>query len=333
MWEELRDQRIFITGGTGFFGVWLLESFISANTRLNLNAEAYVLTRDKSLVSKKHPHLFENTALRFLEGDVSDFKFPQGDFSHIIHAATESSMSLNENNPVMMWDTIVQGTKNLLEFALHCKAKHFLLVSSGAVYGGQPSNITNLAENYPCQPKLEDFGSAYAVGKLAAENLCCLYSKQYGLNVKIARCFAFIGPYLPLDGHFAIGNFIRDGLKGGPIIVNGDGAPYRSYLYVAELVTWLWTILFRGATARSYNVGSDVAYTIAELAHIVAKSFSPVRNVTVMKAQNISFAVNRYVPDISRVWEELGLAQKMNLEQSIQSTISWYSNLGQTNAN
>src|SRR3989338_5238858 len=111
LWEELRDQQIFITGGTGFFGCWFLESFVLANRKLNLNASAVVLTRDKNKFSVKHPHLFQDSALFFIEGDIRTFDFPNGSFSHVIHAATDASAHLNETNPILMWDTIVQGTK------------------------------------------------------------------------------------------------------------------------------------------------------------------------------------------------------------------------------
>lgn len=324
LWEELRDQRIFITGGTGFFGCWLLESFMWANLKLNLNASAVVLTRNISSFSKKYPHLMGHSALHFHEGDVRSFDFPNGKYSHIIHAATEASAQLNESHPLLMLDTIIAGTKHTLEFARYCKTKRFLFTSSGAVYGKQPPEIKHLTENYPCQLTLNDAKSAYAIGKYTAEHMSCLYAQQHELDVKIARCFAFVGPYLPLDIHYAIGNFIRDGLNGGPILVNGDGTPYRSYLYAADLAIWLWTILFRGLTARPYNIGSNEAITIADLAYLVTSCFEPSLQVRIMKTPSTDKLPERYVPDITRARNELGLIPQISLVNGIHATKQWY---------
>ena len=325
VWEELRNQRIFITGGTGFFGCWLLESLIWANEKLNLNINATVLTRSKSAFAEKCPHLVNQPALHFLEGDVRNFSFPDGQYSHVIHAATEASANLNLNQPLLMLDTILQGSRHTLEFAKNCGTKRFLYVSSGAVYGKQPHDLTHTPEDRACHLDPTNPASAYGIGKATAEHMSCLYGNQYGFEVKIARCFAFIGPHLPLDGTYAIGNFIRDGLHGGPIVVGGDGTPYRSYLYAADLAAWLWTILIRGTHGRPYNVGADTDYTISEIAEIVANCFHPAPEIKRMKAPLDNQLSERYVPDITRIGMELQLTPHVSLERAIQLTKQWHS--------
>jgi len=327
LWEELRGRRLFITGGTGFFGCWLLESFVWANDKLKLNAEAHVLARNPSVLQKKASHLANHPSVHLHAGDVRSFAFPEGEFSHIIHAATEASASLNNENPLLMLDTIVEGMRRTLEFARCCGAQKFLLISSGAVYGKQPPDITHILEDYNGAPDMQDPRSAYGEGKRLAELLCAVYSKQYDIETKIARCFAFVGPYLPLDKHFAIGNFIRDGLRGGLIRINGDGTPYRSYLYAADLAIWLWTILVRGKSCRPYNIGSERDITIAALAQTVAGCYqSPVKVAIIGKPMKGQLA-ERYVPSTHRARTELRLSEAIDLKESILRTIHWHKTL------
>lgn len=323
IWEEIRGKRLFITGGTGFFGCWLLESFAWANKELGLNSNAVVLTRDYVAFKKKAPHLANNPAIQFHIGDVKNFDFPKGEFTHIIHLASASAAGKFHNeDPLSRFDAIVEGTRHVLDFAVQCNTENFLYTSSGNIYGKQPSNITHISEDYCGAPEPDDSNAALGVGKRAAEFLCMTYSQKYGIETKIARCFSFVGPYLQLDIHYAIGNFIRDGLNGGPILINSDGTAIRSYLYATDLIIWLWTILFKGKSCFHYNVGSEDAITIAELANIVAQCFKKPIEVRIAKSSTPDSPPDRYVPSTKRAQMNLGLRQIVNLRTAIERTIS-----------
>jgi dTDP-glucose 4,6-dehydratase len=283
LWDELRGKRLFITGGTGFIGSWLLDTFAYANERLCLNASAVVLTRGQHA---------DRPGVSFHVGDVRTFDFPAGEFPFVIHGAVESSTDAWADN---QFTVIAKGTQHTLDFAKQAGTERFLFLSSGAVYAGM---------------------SAYAEGKRAGEVMC-----EYAhIPATIARLFCFVGPYQPLDSHFAIGNFIRDGLAGGPIRVKGDGTSQRSYLYAADLAIWLWTILLRGAPGQPYNVGSEEVVTIAELARQVGEAFQSTVKVEMEPGQVSS----RYIPPSVAGATQLGLRQWIGLDDAIDRTIRWH---------
>ena len=320
VWESLRGKKIFLTGGTGFIGKWLTESFLHANERLSLGASMHVLSRDPNAFLSGYPWLSDRIDLRWVAGDVRSFTFPRGAFSHIVHAATSSS---DPAPPMETFDTIVQGTRRVLDFSRHVRASRFLFLSSGAVYGRQPSSIERIPESYIGAPMTTLSHSAYGEGKRAAEWLVFEFGHRYGISASVARCFAFVGPYLPLDRHYAIGNFIRDALSGGPIRIDADGSPFRSYLYAADLAVWIWTILLKGQSNEPYNVGSDMSLTIKELAAFVAKNMPTPLDVLVAQSSVPGAPAERYVPSIEKARTQLGLDVWTSLDQSIRKTLDW----------
>jgi nucleoside-diphosphate-sugar epimerase len=320
-WRALRGARLFITGGTGFFGRWLLGSIAAANARLRTGINATVLARDPAAFLARAPQFAREPFLHWHAGDVRDFPFPEGAYSHVIHAAAPTGAAFVEDKPQETFDTIVDGTRRVLEFAALRGVTHLLNVSSGAVYGRQPPTLERVPETYTGAPGAEP-ASAYAEGKRAAELLCIGAGGSGGLRPAIARCFAFVGPHLPLDTHFAIGNFIRDALNGGPIVVSGDGTPLRSYLHAADLVPWLIAVLVRGAPGRPYNVGGDVAVSIADLARKVARIAGHGTAVTIRGTPS-GAPPSRYVPSVERAREELHVSVGIALDGAIERTLHW----------
>jgi nucleoside-diphosphate-sugar epimerase len=323
-WSELRGQRLFITGGTGFIGRWLVESFLWANERLNLRASICILTRDAQAFLRQAPQLESNAAISFLQSDIASFSFPDGSFSHVIHAAGDAVGWRRPGEEEVAQQTLIEGTRRTLEFAANAKAQKFLLLSSGAVYGRFAAGLTRMAEERLESGQCEPPASVYGKSKLVAERLVSSLAPP-GLEVKIARGFSFIGPYLPLDGEFAAGNFIRDGLRGGPIRIKGDGTPVRSFLYAADMAAWLWIILSRGRSSRPYNVGSDSAVTIAELARLVSETFPHRPQVEIGKNLLPESSWECYVPDVNRTVSELDVVETTGLREGIKKTVSFLS--------
>jgi nucleoside-diphosphate-sugar epimerase len=327
IWESFRGKSIFLTGGTGFFGKWLLESFIYVNEKLALNAKITTLTRNPEGFLMQYPFYKEHdNTVQFVKGDILNYDFSFDEkFQFIIHAATAASEVLNKSNPLLMMDTITIGTRKVLDFAITQPIEGFLFISSGAIYGKQPWNVSNIKEEDSFKVDINNPNTAYAEGKRIAELYCSTYFYKKSLPVKIARCFAFVGPYLPLDTHFAIGNFISNVLNNEDIIIKGDGSTIRSYMYASDLMVWLWSILSKGEINQSYNVGSDEAISIKELVEKII-SITDTKVEAKIKGLPIQYEnIDIYCPDIKKSMK-LNLAKKVNLNDAILKTLIYYKN-------
>lgn len=323
LWTEFRHQRLFITGGTGFFGCWLLESFLAIQKELALKATVTVLTRNPDAFSRRVPHLAKNPAVTLIAGDVKSFRFPAGEFAYVIHAATDVAVAGPEVDPLIRLSSIRRGTARTLEFAATHGTRKFLLTSSGSVYGPQPEHLSHIPEDYWAERLPLNPASAYAEGKRLSEMMCAEYAERTSLEIKIARCFAFAGPYLPLNANFALGNFVRDVINGKDILVQSDGTATRSYLYAGDLAIWLWTIFSRAPSMQPFNVGSEDEVSIAELAHQVIATLNPTLRVHFLKQSDPLVPRMRYVPSTLKARNLLGLRQGIDLKEIIRRTAEW----------
>ena len=303
MLAELNGRRVFLTGGTGFFG----KSILDMVKKGALPAmELLVLSRDPEKFLKENEEFSGLPGVRFVKGDVRDFSFPAGHFDCILHAAAPALTGLP---PGVSRSIILEGTARVLDFARICGAEKLLFVSSGAVYGRFPSGCLRIPETAPCAPVTE-----YGIAKLEAEKMCL----DSPLSTVIARCFAFAGPRLNLDIHFAFGNFLRDALAGREIEIRGDGTPYRSYLYADDLVEWLFTLLVRGTPGMICNVGSPEEIRISELARRIAGAFTPAPEVRILGRPLPGAPPERYVPDVTLAERKLGLKPRIGLAEAIE---------------
>jgi dTDP-glucose 4,6-dehydratase len=319
MFESLSGASILITGATGWFGVWLLDLLCTADDMLQLGVRVVAVSREPSRFMERYRGFAGDPRITWIKADVRQLEASGGGFSHIIHGATDTSMSSADDASLQLFDTILDGTRRVIA-AAGPQCKSVLLLSSGAVYGPAREGSVHFAEAEPGGPDPSSVKSTYAEGKRAAEQLGAIAAAM-GVPIRIARCFAFVGPHMPFDKHFAIGNFIADAVRGRPIRVKSDGLPQRSYLYMTDLMAALLLILTNGSIGKPYNVGSDLAVTIGQLAHCVDR---------VVGGQGVSMEGaasdprDRYVPDITRLKTELEFVPEVPLEAAIARTAAWY---------
>jgi nucleoside-diphosphate-sugar epimerase len=321
---RLLGKRLFITGGTGFLGTWLIETLAWFNTQCDRSCQIDVLTRHPEKFAKKVPHLAERSDIHLLAGDVQRFDYPDRAYDFIIHAAAPADPGALQRESVEVADTIVAGTRHVLALAAQKIPEGFLYVSSGAVYGLQPPDLWHVPEDYSGGPTLNSSRAVYGEAKRYAETLCALYQERFDISLRIARPFALVGPYQDLESGFAVTDFIRNGMRELPLRIHGDGTTIRSYYYAADCAAALFKILLEAPIGRVYNVGSDEPVTILALAKKIAAIFGGQSNIIVEQPFQPGRLPARYVPDIRLGKTEIELDVWTSLDEALQRTVDWY---------
>lgn len=321
-WGLLRDQKLLVTGATGIVGKWLLTCLLHADSQLELGLQITALSRRPERFIAECPEIGRDRRLNFICGDVRLLALPAGSrYDLIIHAATDV---VDQSGASDVLDTCITGTRAVLAVAREVGARRLLLLSSGAVYGKTPSGYGAIPEDFIGPLDFLSPHAAYAQGKRCAELLCASESCASDLTVVIARCFAMLGPYLPLDKHFAVGNFLRSALDQTPIVVNGDGSPVRSYLYLSDVATQLILLLLRGNGSTAYNVGGAEPVTIAELAKRVNEAAAATQPIEIRNVRQHGAHADIYYPDVSRIHSEFIMAPPIGLSEAIKRTLAWH---------
>lgn len=320
--EILKNTSIFITGATGYFGKNILEAVVYLNDAQKLNIKLYVLTRNKKRFLDQYPR-FNHPNFEYIESDVAEFVFPNVALDYIIHGAAEVA-KLDKTDDLEVLEKGYFGTKKLLELAKEKKVKGFLFMSSGATYGNQPYDLPAIPESYGGAPDISKLNASYGEGKRLGEYLCQYYCQKFGVPVKIARCFAFVGPYMPLDAQFAFGNFIQNALNNETISMQSDGSSLRTFLYTSDLVCWFFKLLLNGKSGVPYNVGGATEeISILEVAQYVSKAFDNKIKIEVLQKEK-SKNRGRYICDVSAILKDLNITSYVSLEEALDRTVKYY---------
>jgi len=320
IWRKLDGARVLLTGVTGFVGTWLLDALAFARSAGDANINAVLGVRDKARFGRRFPHLVDAPWIEVVESDIRQIVLPRCELDFFIHAASTVDPQILTLDPAGTQSMVIAGTARVVEASAHCGARRGLIMSSGSIYGRDVEIARALNETEGSFADPFAANRVLAEAKRAAEAIAAAIAAKSGTEVIVARGFGMSGPWLPLSANFALGNFVRDALSGGPIVVQGDGSAIRSYLYGADVAAWLWTLLVNGKPATAYNVGSDVPISIRELADLVSlQTGAPVQQLTTNQQSSSDY----FVPATDRA-RSLGLQSRVPIDEAIARMLAWH---------
>ena len=319
----LRGQHVFVTGGTGILGTWLLELVKVLNEKHGFGTRVTVSSRNPHAWAARWPHLGGEKWLALQAGDIRYLAELPRDARYVIHAAALTDRRVFASNPSAVAETNSVGTLRVLRAATLLEdLQKFVLLSSGLVYGTQPWDRPRIDEDFAGVSRCNDVNAVYPESKRLAEVVAQCAISESKLPVVTLRPFAFVGPYQSLQLPWAVTDFIRDCFRGGPIRIMGDGATVRSIMYYSDFACGVLLALTAGRPRTTYNLGSDEPVDLLSLAQKITQHFSPRPEIRLRVGQS-GHDRTRLVPDTSRLAREVGFEATVPLDLALQKTIEW----------
>jgi dTDP-glucose 4,6-dehydratase len=244
--------------------------------------------------------------------------------TYVIHAAASPDRREHATQPLRIIENIYRGTLSVLEASLRLPVLNkFLFISSNNIYG-QVDTTSKITENAIGFIDCNSINAAYAEAKRLAETVCAIYRNQQKLPVVTVRPFAFTGPYQDLEKPWAINNFMRDAILGGPIRILGNVNTVRSYLYGSDAAFWLLAILSSSKPATTYNLGGEEGVTIEKLAEKIATNFHQKIDIHIKSDKDDKAHYSVSIPDLTTLKKDIPVQQAITLDEAIKNTLAWH---------
>ncbi len=319
-WKLLSNKNIYITGATGLIGRNLVNAILYANMNLGINCTIYAHVRN----IEKARMLFESQAsdkLKFIVGDIQDEINCDEKIDYIIHAASQTASKKFIEDPVSTIDIAINGTRNVLNLAKKNNVDSFVYLSTMEVYG-RPQTDEKIDEKHSTDLNTMDVRNCYPISKRMCENLCACYN----VNSKVIRLTQTFGPGVEYNDGRVFAEFARCAIENRDIVLHTTGETKRSYLYTADAIRAIFTILLKGKNNEIYNVANEETYcSILEMANLVKDKCTDGKiNVNIEIEDINKFG---YIPklcmnlDTTKI-QELGWKPKVNLENIYKKLIS-----------
>lgn len=271
-WDMLIGKTVFITGATGLIGTALINALNYVSKVKKLNIKILALARNKARAEKRFSNILSDGILSFVVGSVEQLPDIAVSVDYIIHGASRTASKEFVKHPVETLETTLLGTINLLRLAQDKKVSGFVYLSSMEVYG-YPQKGHKVKEDEIGAFSPLNMRNCYPIGKIAAENLCCSYAKEYALPVMSIRLTQTFGAGVNYNDTRVFAYFARCVKEQKDIVLKTKGETERCYLYTTDAVSAILTILLKGKSGDIYNAANEATYcSIAEMAELVAKN-------------------------------------------------------------